>query len=73
MTRYTVAEIAEALQVEKDTARGLVRFLEEIGEAQNMGTRPASAGKGRAENVYELSEGFEVRLCDFLEDARLTD
>ncbi len=51
--------------VEKDLARGLVKFLEHFGEAEAMGTRPIE--RGRAETVYEFRQGFEERVRKRLE------
>lgn len=62
--RYTIAEVADKLHVEKDLARGLVKFLEHYGDAEAMGTRPLA--RGRAETVYEFREGFEKRMMQRL-------
>lgn len=51
--------------VEKDLARGVVKFLEHFGDAEAMGTRPVE--RGRAETVYEFRDGFEARMAARLE------
>lgn len=63
--RYTIADVAMRIGVEKDLARGLVKFLEHFGEAEPMGTRPIE--RGRAETVYEFRDGFEARMMTRLE------
>lgn len=63
--RYTIADVAIRVGVEKDLARGLVKFLEHFGEAVAMGTRPVE--RGRAETVYEFRGGFEARTKTRLE------
>lgn len=73
MQRHTISDVADALQVEKDAARGLVKFLETVGLARPMGERPPVNGLGRAEKVYEMVEGYEGKLCDLLEAAKLSE
>lgn len=72
MNRYTVAEVAERLGVDREVARGLVRFLSDadVGLAEFRGERRPD-GRGKAEHVYEFSEGFEARLAEFLTAAKL--
>ena len=71
--RFTIAEIAARLDVEKETARGLVKYLEAFGAAMPMGARAPVNGRGRAEVVFEFREGFEKRLAKELEKAKLAD
>jgi len=73
MPRFTISEVAQKLDVEKDIARGLVKFLEAVFEAEPMGDRPSVSGRGRAEGVYEFRDGFEKRIEKRLEKAILTD
>lgn len=68
--RYTIVDIAEKLGVEKENARGLVRYLVAEQLAQEMGVRKGEAG-GRGENVYSFVDGFEKTLAARLRRARL--
>jgi hypothetical protein len=56
MTR-TIREIADALGVKEEAARGLVKFLLALAPplARFRGQRPSGAGKGPG--VYEISAG----------------
>lgn len=68
--RYTITEIAEKLDVDRESTRGLVRYLVAEGLAQEMGVRKSDGG-GRGENVYSLVDGFEKVLAGRLRRARL--
>jgi predicted ArsR family transcriptional regulator len=70
--RFTVAEIAERLKVDREIARGLVRFLSEIEIALIKGERKPENGRGRSETVYAFEEDFENTLVDVLKEAKLT-
>ena len=70
--RWTVGQIGERLEVERETARGLVKFLEDRGYARAMGERRPASGLGRAEKVYEFAEGFHRMISEILGDADLT-
>lgn len=75
MNRYTITEVAEKLGVDREVARGLVRFLTDanVGLAEMKGDRAPAPGKsGRAEKVYEFVEGFERSLAELLTQAELT-
>lgn len=72
MPRYTIFEVAKRLNVEREDARGLVRFLVSIGLAQLMGERRPEGGRGSAEKVYVFADNFEQTLCTTLTQARLT-
>jgi predicted ArsR family transcriptional regulator len=73
MFRHTVADVAERLDVDKNVTRGLVKFLERIGLCEAMGERKPDNGRGRAETVFEFSEGFEEKLATFLKLGKLSD
>lgn len=70
--RFTVAEIAERLQVDREIARGLVRFLSEINLALVKGERKPDNGRGKAETVYAFEEDYANTLVDVLKEAKLT-
>jgi predicted ArsR family transcriptional regulator len=69
--RFTTAEVAQILNVEKEEARHLIKFLEVSEMAKCMGERP-SEGRGKSEKVYSFDEGYEKRLCGMLLAAKLT-
>lgn len=68
--RHTIAEIAEKLGVERESARGLVKFLVAENLVQDMGVRRSESG-GRGENLYAFVDGFETTLAARLRKARL--
>jgi predicted ArsR family transcriptional regulator len=70
--RYTVNEVAEKLDVEREVARGLVRFLVDKHLASLRGERKPESGRGKAENVYSFADDFEKRLGMLLKRAALT-
>ena len=70
--RYTVNEVAEKLDVEREVARGLVRFLVDKHLAELRGERKPESGRGKAENVYAFTYDFEKRLGMLLKRASLT-
>lgn len=57
MTRYTCLEIANKLEVDKDTANHLIRVLQELGLAQYKGERPNENRRGKGQYVYEIAPG----------------
>lgn len=67
--RYTVGEVAEKLDISKDAARGLIKFLVEIGVARLRGERPSARGRG--EYVYSLSDGIDTLVAARLRRAHL--
>jgi len=69
--RRTVSEVADIFGVEPDVARGLVNFLVAAKVVQLVGKR--TMPRGRAENVYEFEDGYEVMLGDFLRVGKLSD
>lgn len=69
--RYTVAEVAVKLEVEKEIARGLMKFLMEVGLCEWKGDRK-SDGPGKAEHVYSFKDGYEKRLQEMLEESTLS-
>lgn len=71
MPRYTIPEIAEKLGVDKEIARGLVKFLVEIDLAQLKGERPQERGKPF--QVYSFSDGFEKAMHAFVKRGKLTE
>ena len=55
MSPSTIAEIAAALEVDREAARGLVRFLVARGLAIPRGRRPPDRARGGApEHLYAL-------------------
>lgn len=64
--RYTIADAAERWNVDKESARGMVRFLVEVGLAEEMGERRPENGRGRAEKVYQFMLDYEGLLADRL-------
>ena len=70
--RYTVNDVAEKLDVEREVARGLVRFLVDKHLASLRGERKPESGRGKAENVYSFADDFEKRLGMMLKRASLT-
>lgn len=72
MARYTVAEIADKLGVERETARGFVKFLVELKLVDFKGERPSESGRGKAQHVYEFADGYEKVLTARLKRAELT-
>lgn len=64
MTR-TVAEIAKALDVTDEAARGLLLFLRYLELAQFRGERPSERG-GKGAHVYRIAEGAAERVRGLL-------
>lgn len=58
MVRYTLAEISDRLAVDKEEARGLLKFLVALNVAEMCGARRNEKG-GRGENVYLFREGYD--------------
>lgn len=71
MARHTVSEVAEILKIERETARGLVKFLSEVDLIVFKGERPAT-GRGKPEKVYEFTSGFDRALAAMLKRANLS-
>jgi predicted ArsR family transcriptional regulator len=69
---FTVAEVADKLKVERETARGLIRFLNEIGLAKCRGERAPANGRGAAQKTYQFEDGYEKALVSLLNRAKLT-
>jgi predicted ArsR family transcriptional regulator len=72
MARHTIADVAEKLSVSVDVARGLVRFLVEVGFAERVGQRQPPMGRGAPADVYSFGEGYEKALARLLKRAALT-
>ena len=70
--RYTIAEVAEKLELEREVARGLVKLLLHLELATDMGTRPHESGRGRAEAVYHFNQDFEQHVAEFLRRGELS-
>jgi len=70
--RFTVTEVAEKLDVDREVARGLIRFLVERDLSSLQGERKPESGRGKAENVYAFADDFEKRLATILKRAELT-
>lgn len=66
--RYTIAEIAEKLGVDKEHARGLVKYLVAVKLVSEMGVRRAESGRG--ENLYSFVDEFEKVLVAYLRRAK---
>lgn len=71
--RYTVADIAEKLEIDIEAARGLIKFLVEIGVAALMGERRPANGMGRAQNVYQFKDDFESLVAKRLQAGKLNE
>ena len=54
--RLTLAEIAQRLETDKETVRGIVKFLVEKQMAQKVGERKSA--RGAAEAVFAFNDGF---------------
>lgn len=68
--RFTVTELAEKFNTDKETARGFMRFMVHKGFAEILGGRRPDQGRGRAENVYSFIEGYENSLLTMLSEAK---
>lgn len=68
--RFSVADVADRLNVGREEARGLVRFLVAAGLAEFKGER-RSEGRGKAEHVYAFVDDFERLLASKLKRAKL--
>lgn len=68
---FTVAEVADKLKVERETARGLVRILTEVGLAKCRGERAPANGRGAAQKAYQFEEGYEKAFVALLNRAKL--
>lgn len=69
--RLSVVEIADKLGVDREVARGLVRYLVEVGLAQFRGERRAQGSRGKAEHVFSFTVGYEAELVEKLKGAGL--
>lgn len=70
--RLTIADVAQRLDVDKEIARGLVKFIVDANLARSMGERRPESGRGRAEAVYLFEEDFEKRLAVILKRGKLS-
>jgi len=61
--RYTIAEIAAKLKVDREDARGFVKFLVAKDLAELRGER---SGRGAPEKLYALEEHFEETLAEMI-------
>lgn len=68
--RYTVAEVAKRLIVDREVARGLVRFVVAVGLARECGLRYTS-GVPAGEKVYEFDGGWEEGMKKVLSSAKI--
>jgi len=73
MRRYTVNDLAEKLQVDPEIARGLMKFWESSGHAVTVCMRAPELGRGRAQKVYEIRDGFRRALSEAFDKAGLVD
>ena len=60
--RYTVAEIAERLGVDRESARGFVRFALDASLVTDRGVRTPERGRTGTEKVYSFASEFEKEL-----------
>lgn len=72
MARFTVAEVAEKLGIEREVTRGLVKFMVEAKIVEFKGERAPENGRGKPQHVYEFSDGFDRALASMLKRANLT-
>lgn len=68
--RFTIAELAAHLNVDREIVRGLIRFLIAVDLADQKGERRLEGGRGKAEHVYSFRENFDGRLVEILKDGR---
>lgn len=61
--RYTIAQLAAALFVPVDVARGLVRFLVEKDMIQPVDVEKRPDGKGQPAKVYLFDSDLCARLA----------
>lgn len=52
--QMTINELAAKLNVDRDDAVALVKFLVAKKMIEKTGERPSASGKGKASNVYEI-------------------
>lgn len=72
MTRvFSIAEIAEQLDVSDDAARGLIKYLLAIGGAEERGIRRQERGRGVI--VYSLSPDLASHYLDVRTYRKLQD
>ena len=69
----TVQEIAEKLNVGKDVAYGLVRFLEKRGHVTRTGSRKEPGSKGKGTSIYSFTkataDGVVADLASFVTES----
>lgn len=70
--RWTVKEIATAINVEEKSARGLLSSLEECALAFRRGQRAPESGRGAPTQTYDFADGFEDAFATILKNAKLT-
>ena len=70
--RFTVSDLAEKFNVDKEDVRGLVRFCVALGLATQRGKRKPVSGRGRPEAIYSFVDGYEGMLAAKLKRAKLT-
>lgn len=62
MTR-TAQEIADVLEIPREAADGLLKYLLTIGLARFRGERPNQSGKGKGAHVYEMAPDLGKALA----------
>lgn len=63
----TASEIADILQIDRDVARGLIRFLREMRFLTDRGRRkPTRGGPGRGEDIYDFPDDLPTRVAEIL-------
>lgn len=58
----TVSEVATTLGLDLEVARGLIRFLREIGAVEHRGLRKDKGG-GRGADVFDFPEDVDKRAA----------
>jgi predicted ArsR family transcriptional regulator len=62
----TIPEIAQVLDLPKEAAVGLVKFLGALGLASFRGERPSPTGRGKGAHVYQIAEGAGAAVADMI-------
>lgn len=56
----TVGEFASKINQEYAVAAALIKFLQSIGKAKEIGKRPAKGGKGKPSSIFQIEEKLDV-------------
>lgn len=66
----TAAEVAVALDVNVEDARGLIRFLKAVRIITHRGVRIPANKRGRGEDVYEFPDDLGQRVAKAIAPVR---